>query len=207
MVWNNLEYWKTGEWQVVMERLDDLRKSGRQYNPSRAKLFEALRVCPYDSCRVAIIGQDPYPDERYATGIAFDVGEAKPPYPASLCNIFNELSSDLDIPVPSSGNLRPWCDQGVLLWNAYPSCLKGKPGSHHWCEWEYLTREILEKLDGKAVIVALGSIARSFLDVVHESPILSTSHPSPLGVKHGFEGSRIFSRINALLEKPIDWRL
>jgi len=205
----NLSYWRTGEWQVIMERLKD----ETQYNPPRTELFAALRLVHPESCRVAIIGQDPYPKRLHATGVAFSipatcgVGE----FPPTLVNIFKEYEDDLHYPAPKNGDLTPWCEQGVLLWNVYPSCATGKPGSHHWEEWTYLTKEIVERLDGQVVFVALGRVAQLHTVACTRSPVIHTSHPSPLGVSRGFSGSRIFTRTNALLselgKEPINWRL
>jgi uracil-DNA glycosylase len=209
--WNSLDYWKSGEWQVVMERLHDLRKHGLSHCPERRDLFNALKATPFEAVRVAIIGQDPYPNPDDATGIAFSVREDRKPYPASLGNIFTEYHSDLGYPYPTSGSLTPWCEQGVLLWNAYPSCEKGKPGSHHWDEWIPLTQEIVEKLDGRenhVVFVFLGRAAASFSKYVNSNVVITTSHPSTLSANKGFIGSKIFTRINSYLgNNPINWRL
>lgn len=204
-IWQwDLGYWKTGEWQVVEERLNEA-----QYNPGPGLLFAALgAVCP-GTCRVAILGQDPYPELRHCTGLAFSVPPNCQPIPPSLVNIFKEYEDDLNYPAPKNGDLSKWCEQGVLLWNVFPSCAKGKPGSHHWEEWEPLTREIVEKLDDNdgMVYVFLGKSAGLFARYVRRGSIISTSHPSPLGAKRGFLGSRIFSSVNAVLKEPIDWRL
>jgi len=206
--WNSLAYWRSGEWQVIRERLKD----ETQYNPARADLFASLRLVHPESCRVAIMGQDPYPRSEHCTGVAFSTPPAyRGALPPTLINIFKEYEDDLGYPAPKNGDLTPWCEQGVLLWNVYPSCRKGKPGSHHWEEWTYLTQEIMERLDGKVVFVLLGRVAQSFHRFSTRSPVISTSHPSPMGANHGFVGSKIFSNTNNSLvnlgQEPIDWRL
>lgn len=206
----DLGYWRTGEWQYVQERLRD----EVEYNPPSALLFAALRAVRYDSVRVAVLGQDPYPRRSHCTGVAFSTPPSLTELPVSLKNIFKEYSDDLGYPAPKNGDLTRWCERGVLLWNVFPSCSIGKPGSHHWEEWTWLTKEIVEKLDVKenpVVFVFLGTVARQFAKLVHKSPIIATSHPSALGVNRGFFGSRIFSRTNETLsslgQEPIDWRL
>lgn len=211
----DLAYFQTGEWQVISERLDDYDQSMVQYNPPRSHLFAALVACPCERVRVVILGQDPYPNRMHCTGIAFSCPGRVKPIPHSLENIFKEYEADLHYPTPKNGDLTPWVKQGVLLWNVYPSCLMGKPGSHHWDEWTYLTKEIVEKLDAKGNVVfcALGSVARSFTGNLTNpnSRLVTTSHPSPLGFNKGFKGSRIFSTINfylCSLDQPtIEWRL
>lgn len=213
--WSFLKYWKCGEWDVVKEKLHDLEAQGLHVCPNRKNVFRALSLVPFERVRVAIIGQDPYPTIGTGTGVAFSV----PPghrIPLTLRNIFLEYCSDLHYPQPKSGDLEPWCKQGVLLMNAIPTCTAGQPGSHRWPEWELLGQEIVSELDarGDVVFVSLGSIAHSLLSSVTSSPVIHTSHPSPLGVGKGrtpFSGSRIFSRINSELVKlgqePINWRL
>lgn len=203
--WGSLAYWQSGEWQLTKERLHD----EDEYNPPSNLLFASLRAVHPDACRVAICGQDPYPNRDCCTGIAFDVPRIITKLPPTLVNIFREYQSDLGYPAPKNGDLTSWCNQGVLLWNVYPTCATGRPGSHHWEEWTYLTLEIVEKLDvsGKTVFCFLGGAAAQYAKYVRRSPCIVTSHPSPLGARHGFLGSRIFTRINSYLDHPIDWRL
>lgn len=212
MKWNNLEFWKYGEWDVIKEILRDKRNQGILYNPSHSNLFQAMEAVPFKEVRVVVVGQDPYPEHRMATGIAFSIPPEikKEDYPPTLKNIFKEYCSDLGYPYPETGDLSKWCKQGVFLWNAIPTCDAGKPKSHHYIhEWSYLTREIVEKLDekGNCVFILLGRNAGSLLPLIRNSHVIQTSHPSPLGANKGFLGSKIFSRTNQLLEKPIDWRL
>lgn len=219
MRWD-LDYWNTGEWQAVEERLNDIVVSGSRYNPGLDKLFMAMDVCNFDDVRCAIIGQDPYPDCRFATGVAFDIPTSYQPhqFPPTLQNILTEYVTDLHYPRPASGSLRTWCERGVFLWNSIPTCTEGKSASHRWPEWEPLTIEIVQKLSKRSIVfVFLGNIAQRYRDyVTFESEFLcvSLSHPSPLGVrngKHSFMGSRMFTSVNDLLVsqgKPaIDWKL
>lgn len=211
----DLAYWQSGEYQVVEERLDDYEKNGVAYVPTRKLLFRSIELLAPDQVRCVILGQDPYPNPQDATGTAFSVsGHRSRPLPGTLINIFKEYQADLHYPAPKNGDLTPWVKQGVLLWNAYPSCLAWKPGSNHWSEWRPLTTEILEKLDATTnnlCFVLLGAIARNWSSCIHNNPVIETSHPSPLGARHGFYGSRLFSHVNAELVKinkePIDWVL
>lgn len=215
MNWTDLDYWQSKEWQVVKERLDDLDRKSVLYNPSRKLLFRALDITPFEKVRVAIIGQDPYPHHQHATGVAFDVPPSikRDKFPPTLLNIFEEYKQDLHYPDPDTGSLHKWARQGVLLWNAIPSCEAGKPASHHWTEWSWLTKEIIEKLDreGCCVFVLLGNYAKKYNQFIFESDVIETSHPSPLGAKFGFTGSRVFSTTNGFLVEaglePVDWKL
>ena len=217
--WDDLDYWSSGEWQVVQERLDDMEKGHESFNPSRELLFSAMDACPFVNCRAAILGQDPYPDHNLATGIAFDVGNFNGTLPNTLSAIFNEYEADLKLPRPKTGNLSQWCSSGVFLWNVIPTCAEGKSLSHEsWTEWEYLTQEIIQRLGDKGIVFAfLGGRARDYAPMVRDLPncrVIETSHPSPRASRTGknpFIGSRLFSTINAKLvelkKEPIDWRL
>lgn len=214
--WDDLDYWRTPEWQTVQGYLDDHDQDRIGYSPSRHRMFAALDACPYSKCKVVIFGQDPYPTPGMATGIAFSVSPTVKPkdFPPTLKIIFNEYRSDLGLPSPVTGSLLPWAKEGVLLWNIYPTCVWGKPKSHDWVEYQFLTEEIIKKLNEKKVVfVFLGREAQWYKRYADQEKcrVITTSHPSPLGANHGFRGSRIFSTINIKLNEleidPIDWRL
>lgn len=86
------------------------------YPPGRF-IFNAFNLCPFDKVKVVIIGQDPYHGPGQAHGLCFSVNDGVP-FPPSLQNIFKEIQSDLGAPIPTSGNLTRWANQGVLLLNA-----------------------------------------------------------------------------------------
>jgi len=216
-----LDFWQSGEWQVVNERLKEFDKLGVVYNPKRSALFRALSLTSLEQTKVVILGQDPYPDPKLATGLSFSIPRGFGPgsFPPTLRTIFNEYTNDLKYPTPSHGDLEVWATQGVLLWNAIPSCQAGKSLSHDWPgnEWGYLTKEIVERCARKGIVFALlGAVAKRYSELIDLSnnEVILTSHPSPRGSRNSrtpFEGSRLFSTINAKLISqgltPIDWRL
>lgn len=219
MDWKDLDFWKSGEWQVIEEKLDALDKRQVVYNPDRSLLFRSMDVCPFDDCRVAIFGQDPYPTRTQACGLAFSMPSGYTgACPPTLDNILKEYVNDLHYDFPTNWDLLPWAKQGVFLWNVVPVCLEGQPLSCDWPEWEFLNAEIVEKLSKKgAVLVFLGGVARRYTSYVSDSAeTLEFSHPSPRGSlksRTPFTGSRMFSTINAKLVSlskgvwPIEWRL
>lgn len=215
---DKLDFFKSGECQVCLEKLDGLKKDGVLYNPSRNNLFRALSRVSFDAVRVVVVGQDPYPSHVLATGVAFEVPSDVKVFPPTLHEIFKEYHNDLGYPIPKSGSLEKWTQQGVLLWNAIPTCIAGKSLScYDWTEWQYLTREIITKLSDRALVFAfLGGVAREYVSSVnqHVSKVIETSHPSPRGSLNSrtpFVGSRLFSTINAKCVEQglgtIDWRL
>jgi uracil-DNA glycosylase len=226
----DLKFFDSGEWQVCNERLKDLEKvshrihtiehnPGDGYSPGRKSLFRALRSTPAGAVRCAIIGQDPYPDRKYATGLAFSIPGEIPQrdWPPTLRTFLGEYSSDLGLPLPSNGSLERWTKDGVLLWNAIPSCRTSESLSHDWDEWSYLTREIIHTLAEKGIVFALlGQVARRYFNDINPSNnvVVVSSHPSPRGSQNSrtpFIGSRIFSTINDRLNdqglQTIDWKL
>ena len=80
-------------------------------------LFNAFNLCPFHKVKVVIIGQDPYPGKGQAHGLSFSYDGGKP-FPCSLNTIFKGICYDFKTPIPTSGNLTRWAEQGVLLLNA-----------------------------------------------------------------------------------------
>jgi len=225
MQWDDLNFWSSLAWSNVQEKLDEYTRSSVQINPSRELMFRALDLIDLNHVNVCIMGQDPYPDPRLACGLAFSIPPYMTGFPPTLDYIFKEYCSDLHYPYPTCGDLTPWVSQGVLLWNAIPSCEANKSLSLDWDEWKVLTSEIVEALCKEGIVfVLLGGKARSFADVINyyevvkprENILIELCHPSPRAnmrsrTEAKFLGSRLFSKINDSLEtlgRPtIDWRL
>jgi uracil-DNA glycosylase len=183
--------------------------------PAADQVFAALQLTPFDKVSVLLLGQDPYPGEGMAHGLCFSVDNAVQKLPASLKNIFKELESDLGIPIPRSGCLTAWAQQGVLLLNTILTLRAGEPMSHKGKGWETFTDEIIRQVSGKSdpvVFVLWGRPAQSKIKLIDSArhTIIQAAHPSPLSCK-AFFGSRPFSTINKALRaagKPeIDWRI
>ncbi|WP_168582305.1 uracil-DNA glycosylase [Gephyromycinifex aptenodytis] len=185
--------------------------AGHSYLPAGRHVLRAFEQ-PLDSVRVLIVGQDPYPTPGHAVGLSFSVSPDVSPIPKSLNNIYRELSEDLGIERPSTGDLSPWADRGVMLLNRVLTVRPGASASHRGKGWEIVTECAITALvqrGGPLVAILWGRDARS-LNLAHV-PRVESAHPSPLSAHNGFFGSRPFSRANALLEEqgadPIDWRL
>lgn len=181
--------------------------------PPAGQIFNAFDVCPFDQVRVVIIGQDPYHEPGQAQGLCFSVNEGVR-IPPSLVNIYKEIQSDLGKPIPSSGNLMRWAQQGVLLLNATLTVEAHKAGSHQNKGWEELTDAAIQALNEKKqhlVFMLWGSYAQrkgQFIDRKRHC-VLTAAHPSPLSAYNGFFGCRHFSQANAYLTShhlpAIDW--
>jgi uracil-DNA glycosylase len=185
--------------------------------PADDQVFSALTLTPVEKTRVLILGQDPYPTRGHAQGLAFSVQPEVKPLPASLRNIFKELVSDLDLPLPVCGSLIPWAKQGVLLLNTVLTVREGQANSHQKRGWEVLTDAIIARLSqrqgSRIVFVLWGKPAQKKEPLIDTGrhAMIKSAHPSPLSAHTGFFGSRPFSKINSLLEEAgqtkIDWTL
>lgn len=193
----------------------DQERATHTVYPPEQDVFNALKLTPYESVRVLIVGQDPYHGPGQAHGLAFSVRPGVTP-PPSLRNIFRELRDDLGCPIPKHGYLAPWAEQGVLLLNTVLTVRAGEPNSHRGKGWERFTDAIIRRVGAReqpVVFVLWGAPAQKKRSLIDDGRhvIVQSAHPSPLSAKNGFFGSRPFSKINAALESwaqpPIDWCL
>jgi uracil-DNA glycosylase len=188
--------------------------AGRRYLPAGANILRAFTQ-PFDAVRVLIVGQDPYPTPGHAVGLSFSVEPGVRPLPRSLANIFREYSDDLGLPKPSTGDLSPWAQRGVLLLNRVLTVEPGRPGSHRGKGWEEVTAQAIRALVARPaqplVAILWGRDACTLRPMLSDVPLIESAHPSPLSADRGFFGSRPFSRANAMLAElgagPVDWAL
>lgn len=183
--------------------------------PEQEKVFRAFSYFKPRDTKVIIIGQDPYPDKMDACGLSFSVDHPK--IPPSLRNIFKELNNDLDIPMPATGNLEPWAEQGVLLLNTILTTKRNKSLAHADMGWEEFTKNKVQKiLDNKhpVVIIAWGKNAQGFVESLNKHEkclVLTGAHPSPANLHGGFLGGKYFSKTNTFLKEncieEIKWKL
>ena len=181
--------------------------------PPAGQIFRAFDLCPFDKVRVVIIGQDPYHDVNQAHGLCFSVQDGVK-IPPSLDNIYKELNRDLGKPIPTTGNLTHWAEQGVLLLNATLTVEAHRAGSHQGKGWEELTDAAIQALKNQRsniVFMLWGSYAQrkgQFIDR-RRHLVLTAVHPSPLSAYRGFIGCGHFSQANAYLQQngqtPIAW--
>lgn len=185
----------------------------RRIYPRGSNIFRAFDKCPLDKLKVVIIGQDPYHGPGQAHGLCFSVAEGVP-HPPSLQNIFKEVAADIGTPIPVSGNLDRWAEQGVLLLNAVLTVREHEAASHAGKGWEQFTdavvRKIAERKQG-VVYLLWGSYAQRKGAIADptQNCILKAVHPSPLSAYRGFLGCKHFSKANDYListgQTPINW--
>lgn len=190
-------------------------RSTHQIFPNEDHIFRAFSLTALATTRVVILGQDPYHGVGQANGLAFSVNDdvALPP---SLRNILKELASDMNISMPTHGDLSPWATQGVLLLNSTLTVREGEPLSHAGHGWEILTDRIIQYISANktgCVFVLWGGAAQKKSVLINTSihHVVASPHPSPLSAHRGFFGSRPFSRVNRYLVEsglePINWAL
>ena len=182
--------------------------------PQPESIFKAFELSPFDRTKVVIIGQDPYHGYGQAHGLCFSV-QPQTKVPPSLVNIFKELKDDLGKPIPSSGNLQHWAEQGVLMLNATLTVRSGEAGSHQKKGWEKFTDSVIEMLSKEKeglVFLLWGGPAKKKGKKVDSSRhlVLTSGHPSPLAAIRGhWFGNKHFSKTNDYLQQngksPIKW--
>ena len=176
-------------------------------------IFNAFNLCPFDRVKVVLIGQDPYHEPGQAQGLCFTVN-AGAQFPPPLVNIFKAIQSDIGTPIPLSGSLVRWAEQGVLLLNATLTVRAHEAASHQRRGWEEFTDAVIKKLSSERehlVFILWGSYAQSKERLIDTSRhlVLKSAHPSPLSAYRGFFGNHHFSLTNMYLQKqgmqPITW--
>ena len=182
--------------------------------PNWHEIGAAFAHCPFSNVKVVIIGQDPYHGPGQANGLCFSVTDGIA-FPPSLNNIFKEIQTDLQQPIPSSGNLERWAKQGVLLLNATLTVRQRDAGSHQNQGWETFTDAVIQKIsDRKEQVVFLlwGGFAKKKGAKINKSKhfVLETGHPSPLSANRGlWFANHHFSQTNNYLKsigkEPIIW--
>ena len=202
--------------QDLQTRIAMARAQGAIIYPPADKVFEALRLTPFEQVKVVILGQDPYHGAAQAHGLAFSVpiGTAVPP---SLANIYKELATDIDgFQIPQHGHLQHWAEQGVLLLNTVLTVPEALAHAHASWGWETYTDAIIRELSTQRsglVFMLWGKHAQKKGAMIDRQRhlVLEAPHPSPLSVYRGFYGCRHFSQANAYLtqhgQPAINWQV
>lgn len=193
--------------------LRDEKRKGKTIYPPGSEIFNAFNLCPLPAVKCVILGQDPYHGPGQAHGLCFSVRKGVKP-PPSLVNIYKEIHDDLEMPIPSHGELTQWAKQGVLLLNAVLTVEARQAASHQKRGWETFTDAAIQAVSSKnehVVFMLWGRFAQSKKSLIDSAKhlVLETTHPSPFSAHSGFLGSRHFSKCNAYLKEngrdEIDW--
>lgn len=199
----------------IVEHIKTEKEQGKTIYPPGSLIFNAFEQTPFSKVKVVLLGQDPYHGPRQAMGMSFSVpdGVVKPP---SLINIFRELHDDVGVPIPKTGNLTKWAQQGVMLLNASLTVRAGEANSHSKIGWHTFTNTVIEKISAEkkhVVFLLWGRFAQEKTELIDAKKhhVLTAAHPSPFAADKGFFGCRHFSKTNTYLMKqgidPIDWAI
>lgn len=183
--------------------------------PPFEDVFNAFKLTPLSNVKAVILGQDPYHEEGQAHGLAFSTPDGRP-IPRSLKNIFKEISNEYSYPIPESGCLEKWAEQGVFLLNTVLTVEEGNANSHSKCGWQTFTDNVIRILNQKTqpvVFLLWGKQAEKKKNLITNPKhlVLITSHPSPFSARRGFLGSNHFKLANKFLKEndvdEINWKL
>lgn len=183
--------------------------------PKGEHILNALNTTPFNKVKVVLLGQDPYHQPNQAHGLSFSVLEPTQP-PPSLRNIFKELQTDLNMPIPNHGNLTNWAKQGVLLLNTSLTVKATEPMSHSHIGWQQFTHFIINQINAQhtnIVFILWGKFAQQTKQYINTQKhlVLEAAHPSPLSAYNGFWGCKHFSSTNNYLQangiEGINWQL
>jgi uracil-DNA glycosylase len=214
-------------WISILEEYFDAIKviatediGNSRIHPPADDVWNAFTM-PYDSIKVVIIGQDPYPSIGkdglpVAHGYSFSCRYPNPPQP-SLKTIFKELKRSIEgFKEPKHGDISAWKDQGILLLNLYLTMTPNSNERHEF--WGNVMISIITGLSYKrknVVFMLWGQKARSLKSNIDDRKhlILEAIHPSPMNSlrKEKFVGCNHFALCNEYLIKhetePIDWNV
>jgi uracil-DNA glycosylase len=200
--------------QKLQAFINDEKVNNRVVFPPEKKIFATFENTPFTKVKAVIIGQDPYHGEGQANGLCFSVAPGIR-IPPSLKNIFKELNRDIGMDIPSSGDLSPWTNQGVLLLNATLTVRSNEAGSHQKKGWEDFTDAVIKTISDQrdhVVFLLWGNYAKQKGQIINREKhlVLEAAHPSPLA-RTGFSGCTHFSKANKYLVEqgidPINWSL
>jgi len=190
-------------WNLNTDFLDKL--SNIEYYPIfYFRMFSCLDI---ERVRVVIMGQSPYPNVEHACGIAFQVPDDATVCPPSLVNLFKELENDIGVPkLRMRDCIRSWIEQGVFLTNC--SLTAGLSDAEylndHIIFWENFTISFVKTVSMLNIpIVFLGEKAWKYEKHCTHSKRLKLYHPASRDDQ--FVNSKMFSKINSMLEYPINW--
>jgi uracil-DNA glycosylase len=212
-------------WEDVFEAVEDdvipeiseLLERYSQKNtiyPPLPFVFNALDSLRPEDIKVVIIGQDPYINKGEAMGLSFSVPDGVK-VPPSLRNIYKELTAEgyTGYKNRKTGDLTPWVEKGVFLYNTCLTVNQGDSASHKdlWGEFTDMVINYLNHQEHIAWIL-LGAKAQKYAKKLDKDKhgVYMAGHPSPLNRNGGFSGSGIFEEAQEYLEKhgrEFSWNL
>jgi uracil-DNA glycosylase len=168
------------------EEINNINLDDKELTPKKELIYNAFNLCPLNSVKVVILGQDPYINEGQATGLSFSIPDNTDiKIPPSLKNIFkNQIKFNVINEIPANGNLDRWADQGCLMLNSALTTVLHSSNQHQKY-WKKFTNSIIKHIsDNKENIVFIlwGKDAFNKTKLIDQSKhlIISSTHPCPM---------------------------
>ena len=213
-----------GDWMKVLDRNETMKiigwlKSVNQSTlcPSIRDVFKAFKLCPYNSCRVVFISQDPYPQKGVAQGILFGNSSNTPENKLSpSLKVIKESVINFEIPhnlINFDNSLESWAKQGILMINSALTVEMNKIGSHVML-WRPFIASLLKKLsenDTGIIYVLFGKQAQTFKPYINKqfNTVLEENHPAYFARTGEAMPHTVFEQISKLTKEmygmPITW--
>lgn len=225
MVLINDSWDKVLDVKLIQQKLEDIKikRNTQKILPlegENSDVLLSLKLTNYNDVKVLIIGQDPYPNEEDAHGLAFSKKSGE--FPDSLRNIFSKINEEYGIQ-NKNGNLTSWAKQGVLLLNRALTFSQEESLAKRNTFWKPVINDIIANLlnrEKPLVVMLWGNPANTLFTeseeyyLVRKICVLRSSHPSMLGYKKetqfgSFYNCKHFSLCNKFLKEhhvqEIDW--
>jgi uracil-DNA glycosylase len=177
--------------------------------PEHSNMLSVFNKTNVNYIRVVILGEDPYPAQDYATGIAF--GSEKLPIPNSLKQIESAIRKDYpDDKGLLDYSLEYWLKQGVMLLNTSLSVIENQPNSHKeiWRKFITLVITLLGVKEKKIVFCLLGSEAKRYKEQLESAgnKVICVEHPAyAVKEKRDWIYDNMFQKVNQELSIKIKW--
>ena len=190
---------------VILDKLLKDALDNKRFTPKIKDIFNAFEECPFDTTRVVIIGQDPYPQLNVADGLAFSCSK-KGKIEASLAYMHGSIKKTAVPGYIGSCDLKPWANQGVLLLNSAFTTVINKPGSHYLL-WRPFLVQVLDTLVWERpnlIYVFLGKKAQEYADLIPDNNYkIMVSHPASAAYENQEEWDceDMWNKINKYLEQ------
>jgi len=193
------------EFLNILRQLAQNQLAGKRFTPTIKHLFRAFEQCPYENLKVVIVGQDPYPKEGVADGIAFSCKYAAHPsqIQPSLKAIYKGLENE-GIQHMHYYDLADWANQGILMLNTALTTEIGYAGAHTslWNQFIIFLMDVLKSNTG-LTYVFMGKTAQTYMQYVdaENNYLLQCKHPASAAYTGGeWESNGVFTKTSQIVK-------
>lgn len=195
----------------ILQTLHKEATEGKRFTPALKQVFRAFEECPYNELKAVIVGQDPYPYQGVADGIAFSCGNDGK-VQASLRYMFKEIE---DTVYPTEGytwdpDLSRWSKQGILIINTALTTTINKVGQHYTL-WQPFVAYVLDMLafnNPGLTYAFMGNKAKEWMRSVPDNNYkLMCTHPASAAhaYQEKWDSGNIFNKISDSVKKSFNY--